>query len=231
MPVPSRSRNSRNGGGEVSKKKLMYIPEFNRIEDQAVAIAFMRANPFAILVSIQNEAPFATHLPVVIAEKGGQIMLRAHVAKANPHWKLFEQEPQKESLLIFHGPHAYISPALYEIRESVPTWNYATVHAYGRARVLASDSDKKQVLGDLISQFDSSYLDQWNSFDEPYRNRMLNHIVAFEIAVARVEAKFKLSQNRTKGEQENVIQALSENPDPAISGVADLMRQRGLGKP
>ena len=205
----------------------MYIPEFNRIEDQAVAMAFMRANPFAILVSNHDDTPFATHLPVIIAEAGGQLSVRAHVAKANPHWKMIEQQ---ESLIIFHGPHAYISPALYELRESVPTWNYAIVHAYGRGKLLAADADKQQVLGELISQFDSSYLSQWNSFDEQYRSRMLNHIVAFEIAVTRVETKFKLSQNRTRSEQENVINALRESADPAISGVADLMRQRGLGK-
>jgi transcriptional regulator len=204
----------------------MYIPEFNRIEDQAVAVAFMRANPFAILISNNDGVPFATHLPVLIAEARGQVIVRAHVAKANPHWKILEQH---DSLLIFHGPHAYISPALYEIRESVPTWNYATVHAYGRGEILPSDTDKHEVLAELISRFDSSYLEQWNSFDDQYRSRMLNHIVAFEIAVNRVETKFKLSQNRTKAEQENVIQALSKNPDPAISGVAELMRKRGLG--
>lgn len=204
----------------------MYIPEFNRIEDQADTIAFMRANPFAILVTNNDDTPFATHLPVIVAEAGGQIMVRAHVAKANPHWKMLEQ---KDSLMIFDGPHAYISPALYEIRKSVPTWNYATVHAYGRGKILPGDSDKHQVLAELISQFDSSYLDQWNSFDEQYRSRMLNHIVAFEIGVTRLETKFKLSQNRTKAEQENVIQALGATPDPAISGVADLMRKRGLG--
>ena len=203
----------------------MYIPEFNRLEDQAVAVAFMRANPFATLVSNNDDGPFATHLPVIISEPSRQIMVRAHVAKSNPHWKMLEQ---KDSLLIFHGPHAYISPALYEIRESVPTWNYATVHAYGRGKILPADGDKHQVLTELISQFDSSYLSQWNSFDEQYRSRMLNHIVAFEIAVTRIEAKFKLSQNRTKAEQENVIQALGASPDPAISGVANLMRERGL---
>ena len=206
----------------------MYIPEFNRIEDQAAAVDFMRAHPFAIMVSNNDDTPFATHLPVMIAEADGRLLMRAHVAKANPHWKIIEQQ---ESLMIFHGPHAYISPALYELRESVPTWNYATVHAYGRGKLLATDADKQQVLGELISQFDSSYLTQWNSFDEQYRSRMLNHIVAFEIGIERVETKFKLSQNRTKAEQENVIQALSKNPDPAISGVADLMRQCGLGKP
>jgi transcriptional regulator len=204
----------------------MYIPKFNRVEDQPVAVAFMRANPFAILVSNHEDTPFATHLPVIVAEANRQIIVRAHVAKSNPHWKMLEQ---KDSLLIFHGPHAYISPAIYEIHESVPTWNYATVHAYGRGKILPADTDKHQVLAELISQFDSSYLSQWNSFDEQYRSRMLNHIVAFEIPVTRIEAKFKLSQNRTKAEQENVIQALGASPDSAISGVADLMRERGLG--
>ena len=204
----------------------MYIPEFNRIEDQAVAISFMRANPFAILVSNNDGTPFATHLPVTVVDKSGQLWVRAHVAKSNPHWKMLEKQ---ESLLIFHGPHAYISPALYEIHESVPTWNYATVHAYGIGRLLPADTDKQQVLAELISQFDSSYLQHWNSFDEQYRSRMLNHIVAFEILVSRIEAKFKLSQNRTKREQENVIKALGTNPDSAVSGVAELMRKRGLG--
>jgi transcriptional regulator len=207
----------------------MYIPEFNRLDDQAAALAFMRVNPFAILVSDNDGAPFATHLPVLIEDRGGEVTLRAHVAKANPHWRMLDQEPQKDSLVIFHGPHAYISPALYEVRESVPTWNYATVHAYGQGKLLAADADKQQVLAELISQFDSSYLNQWNSFDEDYRSRMLKHIVAFEIKVTRIEAKFKLSQNRTGIEQENVIQALAASPDSAVSGVADLMRQLGLG--
>jgi transcriptional regulator len=204
----------------------MYIPEFNRIEDHAAVLAFMRANPFAILVSSGDTDPFVTHLPMVISESGGKVILRAHVAKANPHWKMLEKQ---ESLVIFHGPHAYISPSLYELRESVPTWNYATVHAYGQGTILAADTDKHQVLAELISQFDSSYLEQWNSFDDQYRSRMLNHIVAFEIPVARMQAKFKLSQNRTKIEQETVIQALSAAENSAVCGVADLMRQLGLG--
>src|SRR5438034_11753106 len=104
----------------------MYIPEFNRIEDRATALAFMRANPFVILVSTTVSGPFATHLPLLIDERADQITLRGHVAKTNPHWQMISHE--QESLVIFHGPHAYVSPTLYEIRESVPTWNYATVH-------------------------------------------------------------------------------------------------------
>jgi len=206
----------------------MYIPEINRVEDRETAVAFMRANPFAIMVSNTDDGPFATHLPVVIAERDENVSLRAHVAKANPHWKLFEQA-RLDSVVIFHGPHAYISPTLYELRESVPTWNYVAVHAYGRGKILGSDEDKRQLLAELIAQFDSSYMDQWNSLGEQYQTRMLNHIVAFEIAVTRVEVKFKLSQNRTRTEQENVIEVLGASDDSAVSGVAEFMRQRGLG--
>jgi transcriptional regulator len=204
----------------------MYIPEFNRIEDRAVAIAFMRANPFAILVSNAENGPFATHLPLLIDDSAGQPTLRGHVAKANPHWQMIEK---KESLVIFHGPHAYISPSLYEIRESVPTWNYAAVHVYGKGRILSDEAAATRVLQDLIMQFDDSYRERWDSLSADYRTRMLRHIVAFEVTVEQIEAKFKLSQNRTRAEQENVIRALSGNPDSAISATAALMRQQGLG--
>jgi transcriptional regulator len=204
----------------------MYIPEFNRVEDRDKAIAFMRANPFVILVSVNESVPFATHLPVVIDDVNGQLTLRAHVAKANPHWQLIEQQ---ESLLIFHGPHAYISPSLYEIRESVPTWNYAAVHVYGKGRIISDEAGATRTLEALIGQFDESYREQWNSLSSDYRTRMLRHIVAFEIPITRVEAKFKLSQNRTKAEQENVIRALSGNPDSTIASTAVLMRQEKLG--
>lgn len=207
----------------------MYLPEFNRIEDRLPALAFMRANPFAILVSNTDGGPFATHLPVVLQENDGRLLIRAHVAQANPHWKVFEQEQRTDSLVIFHGAHAYISPSLYENRESVPTWNYATVHAYGRGRILATDAEKNAVLNALIAGFDETYAAQWNSLREEYRLRMLSHIVAFEIEVTRLEAKFKLSQNRTKPEQENIIQSLGASSDSAVSGVAQLMRVRGLG--
>jgi len=207
----------------------VYIPEFNRVEDRAISLAFMRANPFAILISSSDKGPFATHLPLLVRDEGNSLTLRGHFAKGNAHCSLIEQG--KESLVIFHGPHAYISPRLYEIRESVPTWNYATVHAYGKGRILADDADRKQILADLISQFDSSYYTQWQSFGDDYRERMLRHIVAFEIQVTRVETKFKLSQNRTKTEQENVIKALSGSNDSAASAVATLMREHGLGRP
>jgi transcriptional regulator len=207
----------------------VYIPEFNRVEDRAVALAFMQANPFAILISATDEGPFATHLPILAREVDGQLQLRGHVAKANPHWKSISEE--QESLAIFHGPHAYISPSLYEFRESVPTWNYAAVHVYGRGTVFTEKAQLNQFLQELIAQFDSSYAAQWPALSEQYRGRMVQHIVGFEINATRVETKFKLSQNRTKAEQENIIKGLESSSDSAAAAVAALMKDRGLGSP
>jgi transcriptional regulator len=206
----------------------VYIPEFNRVEDRAVVLAFMRANPFAILVSDANGSPFATHLPLLVDEAGDQVVVRGHMARANPHWK--SMQPGVESLVIFHGPHAYISPTLYEIHESVPTWNYGAVHVYGDATLFHDESHLNETLHAMIHTFEDAYMAQWTSLSEEYRRRMLKQIVGFEIKVKRLEAKFKLSQNRTKTEQTQVIQCLKQSPDSAISGTADLMQKQKLGR-
>jgi len=205
----------------------MYIPEFNRQEDRSTALSFMRANPFAILVSNADGVPFATHVPVLIEEHADQLVVRSHMARANPHWKSMKEG--EESLIIFHGPHAYISPSLYEIRESVPTWNYAAVHVYGEPTLFSGEESLTETLNQMINTFESSYMAQWSEMSEEYRSRMMKHIVGFEIRAKRLEAKFKLSQNRTKGEQARIIESLSQNPDSNISGIAELMRQEGLG--
>jgi transcriptional regulator len=206
----------------------VYIPEFNRQEDRAVTIAFMRANPFAILVSNIGGIPFANHLPLLVDEAGDHLVVKGHMAKANAHWKSMKEG--EESLVIFHGPHAYISPSLYEIRESVPTWNYAAVHVYGEPTLFSDEEGLKDTLHRMIDTFESSYMAQWSELSDEYRSRMMKHIVGFEIKAKRVEAKFKLSQNRTKGEQTRVIQSLSESKDSNISGTAELMQQAGLGR-
>lgn len=206
----------------------MYIPEFNRLKDSATALAFMQANPFAIVVSRGDGSPFATHIPVLAAEAAGGIRLRGHVARNNPHWKMFQKE--RETLVIFHGPHAYISPSLYGSRESVPTWNYAAVHAYGRARVFGEPEPLTEVLLETIAIFEQAYLDQWQGLNENYRAKMLSQIVGFEIAVERLEAKFKLSQNRPKADQARIVKSLESSSDSAISGVAKLMKDQDLGR-
>src|SRR5579863_6676360 len=201
----------------------MYIPEHFRVRDHADAIGFMRANPFAILVSATDEGPFATHAPLVVREAGEHLIIRGHVAKANPHWRYFEQQPQCP--VIFHGPHAYVSPANYTTRETVPTWNYGAVHAYGNTRVFSAPEELLGVLHELIPMFEPAYAEQWASLSDAYRDRMLSHIVGFEIAVTKIEVKFKLSQNRSKEEQENIIESLGAASDTLVSGVSALMQQ------
>ncbi len=212
---------------EAAEENKVYIPEHFRGRDHADAITFMHANPFAILISTTGEGPFATHLPVFVRETGENLIVRGHVAKANPHWRHLEQHPP--CLTIFHGPHAYVSASNYTTRENVPTWNYGAVHVYGNARIFASPEDLQGVLHELIGTFEPAYAEQWARFSDPYRGRMLSHIVGFEIAVTKIEAKFKLSQNRTPEEQTNVINSLEKAADTAVSGVSRLMCEQGLG--
>lgn len=205
----------------------MYIPEHFRNEDRATALEFMGANPFAILVSNTDAGPFATHVPVVVRESGEKLSIRGHVAKANPHWRYLQQQPT--ALMIFHGPHAYISPSNYETRDVVPTWNYGAVHVYGETRTYSAPEELLSMLHDLIPTFEVAYGEQWTSLGEAYRQRVLGHIVGFEIAVTKLEAKFKLSQNRTRQEQQNIIDSIGTSPDTAVSGTARLMCEHGLG--
>lgn len=206
----------------------MYIPEHFRLRQDADAFAFMRANPFAILISTTDAGPYATHLPLFLQAEADRTLLRGHVAKANPHWRYLEQQPQ--CLTIFHGPHSYISPSNYTARESVPTWNYAAVHVYGNARIFASEHEVHAMLGELMNTFEPEYRLQWEGLSEKYRENMLRQIVGFEIVVTRMEGKFKLSQNRPRDDQANVIASLEKAEDTVVSGVASMMKEQGLGK-
>jgi transcriptional regulator len=205
----------------------MYIPEFNRVRDHAEIASFIRGNPFAILVSSSESGPFATHIPILAREADHQVVLHGHLAKANPHCALLENG--QESLSIFHGPHAYISPRLYESRESVPTWNYATVHVYGHPRAISDPEQLLDEMREIIHAFDPAYLDQWNGLSDKFRHGMLKHIVGFEMVATRIEGKFKISQNRAKVDQASVIDALGPSADSAAVGIAKLMKQQGLG--
>ena len=205
----------------------MYIPEFNRVRDYADTLSFVQENPFAILVSASESGPFATHIPILAREVNGRMVLHGHMAKANPHCALLQAGP--ESLVIFHGPHAYISPRLYESRESVPTWNYAAVHVYGHARATSDPGHLLEEVREIIHAFDPAYFEQWNNLTDKFRQGMLKHIVGFEMVASRIEAKFKISQNRTKTDQAEIIKSLGQSTDSTVSGIAKLMEKQGLG--
>jgi len=212
---------------------VMYIPEAFRGQDRPTLVEFMRAQSFATLVSVKDEGSlWASHLPLLVTERGESLVLLGHVARANEHWKAFGVT---ESLAIFTGPHAYVSPSLYESVESVPTWNYVAVHAYGVPRILAADAADglERLLEAMMETYEPAYRRQWDGLPAGFRERMLHGIVGFEMPVARLEGKRKLSQNRSRADQERVAQALLGSPDPSAQAVGRLMeaslRQHGAG--
>ena len=202
----------------------MYIPKAFQNHDSAELIAFMRANSFATLVSILDGAPFASHIPLIMEVDGESLKLTGHLAKANPHAQAFGNG---ETLAIFTGPHAYISPALYEKQESVPTWNYIAVHAYGSPVIrLLDDSPQAMevMLSTMINTYDAGYHAQWEGLSPRYREGMMQGIVAFEMIVTRLEGKYKLSQNRSHADQMAVAHALSHSSDPAVCEIGAAMQ-------
>jgi transcriptional regulator len=181
----------------------MYTPKFNQVTDRNILIEAMRANSFAILFGpLGNaESQVVTHLPLVVQEDGEHGLLEGHFAKANPHWRALAG---RETLVVFPGPHSYVSPSLYAERLSVPTWNYIAVHVYGTLELIEQETEKYALLDRLIRANDPAYADQWNSLPDGYRSTLLSGIVGFRIPIARIEGKFKLSQNRPEVDRRNV---------------------------
>jgi len=198
----------------------MYIPSFNRFEDRQEIIAFMQRYSFATIVTDVNGIPEATHLPFLIKQKNDKLLLISHFAKANLH---AAQVLDKISLVIFTEPHAYITPKLYEKEESVPTWNYIAVHAYGKAIIIEREEQKADLLQHTIEQYDTGYLEQYQKLPADFKSKMMKGIVAFEIEVTDLQAKKKLSQNRTETERENIINSLSQSPDTNEKEIAAYM--------
>jgi len=200
----------------------MYIPPYYREEDKNKLTGFMLAHNFANLISSNNNVPVATHLPFVIEQRGEKLYLVSHMAKANPQWQNFADN---ELLIIFQGPHAYISPQHYEKQQNVPTWNYIAVHAYGKARIIDKEGDVINLMERTIHTFEKEFYDQWKTLSPAYISGMLKAIVAFEIEVTKLEGKYKLSQNKTKNEQQRIINAFEKNEDSAIKEIAEEMKK------
>ena len=131
----------------------MYSPPYNRVEDRTELLAFMRANNFPVLVTGTGGALHASHLPVTVHEQGAQIVLDMHMAKNNPQWKEFFDD---EVMVVFAGPHAYVSPRWYEEKERVPTWNYAAVHAYGIPKIISDRKEKHESQRRLVESWTRS---------------------------------------------------------------------------
>jgi len=184
----------------------MYSPKFNQVADRAILIEAMRAYSFAILFGPQAEPEFAaplaaTHLPLVIRDEGAHGLLEGHFAKANRHWQALAG---RETLVVFSGPHSYVSPTLYVDPLSVPTWNYIAIHAYGTLELVEDEAGKEALLAGLIEANEPAFAEQWRGMPDGFRRTMLAGIVGFRIPITRIEGKFKISQNRKPEERQNV---------------------------
>jgi transcriptional regulator len=204
----------------------MYSPPYNQVKDRAGLIQFMRENGFPILVTGTGGVLHASHLPITVHEEGEQIVIDMHMAKNNPQWKEFFDD---EVLVIFAGPHAYVSPRWYSDRERVPTWNYAAVHAYG---VPAINSDRKAKAASqrrLIESLDPQWLPKHDALRQEYVDQMLDGIVNFSIAVTRIDTRWKLSQNRGRAEMELIAAELEKSADSSERALAQLTRRHFPG--
>jgi len=191
----------------------MYIPVFNRIEDREKIIDFINGHGFATIISHGPSGIVASHLPVLWHETDSEWgALRSHMARANPQWQQFESG--KEALSVFHGPHAYISPSWYVMQHTVPTWNYAAVHVYGIPELVDTDI-LRQIVYDTTAKYESAMPQPWRiPLSQAELDKMLKAIVGFSIRITRVEAKFKLGQNRSTEDQQAMLRALQESPSP-----------------
>ncbi|MCC7377318.1 MAG: FMN-binding negative transcriptional regulator [Verrucomicrobiales bacterium] len=205
----------------------MYTPGPFQVSDLEKLSALMREHSFATLITHDGDAPFATHLPMLYrpdpsGSTAGTLM--AHMARANPQWRHFDHASQV--LAVFHGPHAYISPTWYSQTPAVPTWNYAAVHAYGRATLIEDADRVVTLLRQTLSFYEPDPATPWSVLmPDDYRDHLIKGIVAFEIAIQRLEGKFKLSQNRAAGDIQGVFKALSQSANAEDRAMAALMQK------
>ncbi len=196
----------------------LYVPAHFRVDDPKALFGLIAANAFGTLVSSGPSGLHVSHIPF-LPERGpdGQVRLLGHVARANAQWQALEGA--EHLLAIFQGPHAYVSPGWYQSHPSVPTWNYAVVHAHGRARLMEEAELHELVIG-LSNTYEAGRPKPWRAGDLPadYVSTMLKAIVGFEIVVERLEGKFKLSQNRP-AEVPRVIEALEGAGEGALAGL------------
>ena len=207
----------------------MYIPAAFR-EDRIERLSeLMRNYPLATLVTMGSSGLIASHVPLLyesLPDSPG--ILRGHLSRANPQWQDFRSEV--EALAIFAGPEAYISPSWYATKQQhgrvVPTWNYATVHAYGNLEVYTEPARLRKLLATLTTEHEKRY-SPWTMSDAPpeFIDGLLNAIVGIDIRLTRLEGKWKVSQNRPPEDRHGVIEGLTAKGDAKSKAMADLVRE------
>ncbi|MES2702215.1 MAG: FMN-binding negative transcriptional regulator [Bacteroidota bacterium] len=201
----------------------MYIPREYEQKDQAEIIAFMKRYSFAIVVTHgDDDIPLATHLPFYVYAHNDEVHLTAHFAMGNLQWKGIED---KNVLVIFSQPHAYISPSHYSREQSVPTWNYVAVHAHGKCRVITDTNEGVGILEQMIMQSEPAYKQQWDGLSPEYKAALYKGIVPIDITITKLEAVNKLSQDKSEHERHKIIDTLSSSTDTAEQDIAEYMKK------
>jgi transcriptional regulator len=210
---------------------VVYLPPVFSETRPDVLIAHIARHDFGTLISHSADGLVASRIPFLVepapaAAADTVLILKGHLARANP--QVVHLAAGNEVLAVFAGPHAYVSPTWYQTGPSVPTWNYADVHAYGRVRLLADETALRALLHALAERHEQGNAAPWRLADQPadYLQTMLAGIIGFEIAVNRLEGKFKLSQNRPAADRPRIIAALAGRGDDDARAVARLMQSR-----
>jgi len=201
----------------------MYIPKFFKVEDIEIAKSFIQENSFGILINQVDGKPFATHIPLVIETKSkNKYVLFGHIVKANNQWKAFHED--QEVLVIFQGPHAYVSSSWYD-DENVPTWNYAAVNVYGKIKIVDNETVYKH-LSKLVDKYEMGNENpvRVSSMSASMLEKQMNAIVGFEIHITEIQAAEKLSQNRDEKNYNNIIVELEKKGDVNSLKVAAAMK-------
>jgi len=200
----------------------MYSPEHFKETNPERISALIKGNPLGMLITAPDGEPFVSHLPFILeSSAGSQGKLLGHMARANPQWQHFVEG--SKVLVVFQGPHAYVSPSWYS-SPGVPTWNYAVVHLRGIPRLLEGESELEALVEQITHVHESNLPNPW----KPYltgerRSKLLNMIVGFEIEITHIQGKFKLSQNRPPEDQRSVVDKLSQSNNQTEAAVAKLM--------
>lgn len=200
----------------------MYIPKHFKVEDTEEIKSFINQHDFATIVTVQDGRPVATHTPMMLNEKNGEWTITGHIAKGNTQWQTFDGH--EDTLIIFKGPDSYISSTWYE-DENVPTWNYQSVHLYGHCSLL----DEENLQQDLINLLDkyeghSQGGAVWESLSRDTQGQ-IKGIAGFEVKVEAVQAAYKMSQNRSDNDYQNIIDELENRNEPDDKKISREMKR------
>ncbi len=206
----------------------MYLRRMFTVTDRETQLNVIRDAGWGCLFGMKDGVPVASHLPFLVVGEPGRERLEGHMSRANPHWETFASAA--EILVVFQGPHTYVTPSLSKAERTLPTWNYAAVHVYGRPEIVDAPDDVRALITRLVDFRESLFDAPWRleSLDQAWVDSRLRGIVSFQMPIERMEATFRLMQNRSVEDRRRVADAFAGSDDTNEQGVAAMMRSHSL---